>query len=175
MRDLLTYLGVALILALSAALAAPLLVDFDAWRPRIAEELSSVSGARVALDGPIALRLLPTPRLSAENLAVTGGFGEARAEHAFFELALPALIGGHLRVTAIRLDRADILVAADQARLGGDVPAQIDRLALHDSRLNLTQPGAPPLRIEGLELVAGAPSLAGPSKNMAHVSLEPPL
>jgi hypothetical protein len=162
MRDFLTYIGIALILLLSAALAAPFLIDFNAWRPRIAEELSSVSSARVALNGPIALRLLPTPRLSAEKIAVAGAFGEARAEHAFFELALPALIGGRLRFTAIRLDRADVSIAVDKVRPGGDVPAQIDRLALHDSRLTWTQPGAPPLRLEGLDLVAGAPSLAGP-------------
>jgi hypothetical protein len=166
MRDLLTYLGVALILLLSAALAAPLAVDFDAWRLRIAQQLSSASGARVALNGPIALRLLPTPRLSAENFALSGPYGAARADHAFFELALPALIGGRLKFTAIRLDRADISIAADAlgslARLGGDAPAQIDRLALHDSRLTLTQPGAPALRLEQFDLVAQAPSLAGP-------------
>ena len=47
-------------------------------------------------------------------------------------------------------------------RLPGGAEAQFDRLALHDAKLTLSQSGAPPLRLEGLDLVASAPSLAGP-------------
>jgi hypothetical protein len=170
MRDLLTYIGIALIVALSAALAAPFVIHFDVWRGRIADELSSVSGAKVTLGGPIALRLLPTPRLSAQKFGFIGDFGAVRARHAFFELALPALIQGRLRFAAVRLDGADIAIAMDKARLPG-AGAQFDRLALHDAKLTLSQSGAPPLRLEGLDLVAHAPSLAGPFQGRGAAGL----
>ena len=162
MRDLLTYIGIALIAVLSAALAAPFVIDFDDWRPQIADELSSVSGAQVTLGGPISMRLLPTPRLSAQKFGFARDFGSVRAENAFFELSLPSLIQGRLQFAAVRLDGADISIATDKARLPGGAEAQFDRLTLHDARLTLTQPGASPLRLENLDLAAQAPSLSGP-------------
>jgi len=147
MRDLLTYIGIALIAVLSAALAAPFVIDFDDWRPQIADELSSVSGAQVTLGGPISMRLLPTPRLSAQKFGFARDFGSVRAENAFFELSLPSLIQWRLQFAAVRLDGADISIATDKARLPGGAEAQFDRLTLHDARLTLTQPGASPLRL----------------------------
>ncbi len=113
---------------LSAALAAPLVIDFDHWRPQIAEKLSSASGAQVTLGGPISLRLLPTPRFSAQNFGLKGDFGAVRAENAFFELSLPSLLQGRLQFAAVRLDGADISIATDKARLPGGAEAQFDRL-----------------------------------------------
>ena len=85
-----------------------------------------------------------------------------RADNAFFELSLPSLIQGRLQFAAVRLDGAVLSVATDKARLPGDVAAQFDRLALHDAKLTLSRSGAPPLRLEGLDLVARTPSLSGP-------------
>jgi hypothetical protein len=45
MRDLLTYIGIAVIVLLTAAVAAPWLIDFDSYRGRLAEELTAASGA----------------------------------------------------------------------------------------------------------------------------------
>ena len=104
MRDLLTYIGIALIAVLSAALAAPFVIDFDHWRPQIADRLSSVSGAQVTLGGPISMRLLPTPRFSAQSFGLNSDFCAVRAENAFFELSLPSLIQGRLQFAAVRLD-----------------------------------------------------------------------
>ena len=144
MRDVLTYIGIALIAVLTAALAAPHIVDFDAYRGRFAEELASISGAQVALDGPIELRLLPTPQFSAHDIGVTGDLGSLRAKTAFFELSLPSLIQGRLQISTARLEGADISLAVDKLRnLGANAAAQIDDLALHDARLTLVQPGAP--------------------------------
>jgi uncharacterized protein involved in outer membrane biogenesis len=162
MRDLLTYIGIALIAVLSAALVAPFVIDFDDWRSEIADQLSSASGARVTLGGPISLRLLPTPRFSAQSFGLQSDFGAVRATNAFFELSLPSLIQGRMQFAAVRLDGADISIAIDKARLSGGAEAQFDRLALHDAKLTLSRSGAPPLRLEGLDLVAQAPSLSGP-------------
>ena len=163
MRDLLTYIGIALILALSAAVAAPLFIDFDAFRPRIAEELSQASGAQVLLDGPIALRFLPTPRFSAENLDLSGDFGHIRAKRAVFALALPGLLQGRLQFTRARLDDADVLVDADRARRPNLTAAvQFDDLTLRGARLAIRRGGAAALALEKLDLAARIPGPQGP-------------
>jgi hypothetical protein len=167
MRDLLTYVGIALILVLTAAVAAPFFIDFDAYRGRIAEELSSGLGAQVTLNGPISLRLLPTPRFSAENLQWSGDWGAVHAEKAFFELALPGLIGGRLQFSRARLDDCEITVETQKGWQKGSAEknlpaAQFDDLALHRAKVIFLRDGVPALRLEKLELAANAPSLAGP-------------
>ena len=163
MRDLLTYVGMALILLLTAAVAAPFFIDFDAYRRRIAEELSVASGVQVTLNGPISLRLLPTPRFAAEDLQWSGDWGAVHAEKAFFELALPGLIGGRLQFSRARLDDAEISVETQKGWAVKNLPAtQVDDLVLHRARVIFLRDGAPALRLENLELAANAPSLAGP-------------
>ena len=177
MRDVLTYIGIALIALLTAAFAAPFAVDFDAYRGRVGEELAAIIGAQVALDGPIDLRLLPTPRFSAQNLSVSGDLGALRARTALFELSFPALIQGKLQFSTARLDGADITLAVDKIRsLGKDLGpggagAQIDNFTLHDARLTLVQPGAPPLRLDIADLSAKASSLAGPFQGHGALTL----
>ena len=139
MRDLLTYIGIALIAVLSAALAAPFVIDFDDWRAADRRRAFAPPAARRSrLAVPISMRLLPTPRLSAQKFGFTGDFGAVRAESAFFELSLPSLIQGRLQFAAVRLDGADISIATDKARFPGGAEAQFDRLTLHDAKLTLT-------------------------------------
>ncbi|MGO9942358.1 MAG: hypothetical protein ACLPIC_06250 [Rhodoblastus sp.] len=163
MRDLLTYLGIALILALTAAVAAPFFIDFDAYRGRIAEELSAGLGAQVTLNGPISLRLLPTPRFSAEKLRWSGDWGSVKANKGFFELTLPGLIGGRLQFSRTRLDDCEIIIETQNLGAAKNLPAtQFDDLVLHRATVTFLRDGAPALRLENLELAGNAPSLAGP-------------
>ena len=163
MRDLLTYIGIALIALLTAAVAAPWLIDFDSYRGRLAEELAAASGAQVALNGPISLSLLPTPRFTAEDFQMSGDFGAIRAQKALFELSLPALIQGKLQFSQARLDDADIAIETEKNGLRL-LPAatQFDNLALHRANFSFLRGGAPALKLDGVELAASAPSLAGP-------------
>lgn len=172
MRDLLTYIGIGLIVLLSAALAAPYFIDFDAYRARIADGIASASGVRVALRGPISLRLLPTPQLSAQNFELSGGFGAVRAKTAFIELALPALIEGRLQFSQLRLDDSDIVVETEKAQ-ASDIAAavQFDNLLLHRARVTFPRAGAPALSANIVELAASAPSLAGPFKGRGALAI----
>lgn len=166
MRDLLTWIGIAAIALLSLLLAAPVLVDFDAYRGRVAEEFSSALGAKVALNGPISLSILPTPRFSAQNFALSGDFGSVKAEGAFFELSLPALMQGRLQFSAARLDGAEIATSVGVARrlFVSGAALQFDALALRNARLVLTESGAPPLVLDLPAFDGQAGSLAGPFK-----------
>ncbi len=64
MRYVLTIIAVALVVALTAALIAPFLIDWTAHRTEVEARLSAMTGANVTLTGPIAVRLLPTPYLA---------------------------------------------------------------------------------------------------------------
>ena len=163
MRDLLTYIGIALILALSAAFAAPLLFDFDSIRPRIAEELTQATGVPIRLDGPIAVRFLPTPRFSAENLETSGNGGRLRAGKALFALSLPALLRGKLLFSRALIEDAEIAIDADRARrpdLAGAL--QFDNLVLRRAHLTILRAGTPVADIANLDVAAQIPSLQGP-------------
>ena len=77
MRIALTIVAVALVAMLSTALIAPLLVDWSAHRSEIESRLAAMTGADIALSGPITLRLLPTPYLEVGAGSVSGK-GEGR-------------------------------------------------------------------------------------------------
>ena len=162
MRELLTYIGIGLIILLTAALAAPFLIDFDAHRARVAEEIASVSGAQVALNGPISLRLLPTPQFQAENIEVSGSAGSLRAKAAFLELSLPALIQGRLQFSQARCEICDMTIETATPIAAHAVALQFDQLVLRGARIALVRKGAPGLLVENLDLSANAPALDGP-------------
>jgi hypothetical protein len=163
MRDLLTYIGIALIVVLTAAFAAPYLLDFDAFRPRIAEQLSLASGAQVRLNGPVVLRFLPTPRFHAQNLDLSGDLGHLHVDKAQFALSLPGLLQGGLQFSQAELDGADIAIDADQARrLKMAAALQFDNLTVRRAHVTVARNGKTALDIAGLDVSAQIPSLAGP-------------
>ena len=84
MRIVLTIVAVALVAILSTALVAPLLVDWSAHRSEIESRLAAMTGADIALTGPIGLRLLPTPYLEVGAGSVSGkGEGAPRLSFEF--------------------------------------------------------------------------------------------
>jgi hypothetical protein len=170
MRDLLTYIGIGLIALLTAALAAPYLIDFEAHRARIAEEIASSSGAQVALNGPLSLRLLPTPQISADNVELSGSAGSLRAKSAFLELSLPALIQGRLQFSQARCEDCDISIETEKPIAANAAALQFDQLVLRGARITLLKTGAPGLVVEKLDLSASAPALDGPWRGQGAFS-----
>lgn len=181
MRETLTALAVLLVLALTAALVGPLWVDWTAHRGAIEHRLSEALGARVTVAGPLKLRLLPSPRLEAERLAVAGRDSAdpaLRAARARFELAAAPLIKGALRFVEARLDRPEIDLAAGA---GGSLvlpalaPAEAARVALEslelsDATLRLRDAaGAELWRLDHLNLALSAETLAGPFKGQGRL------
>ena len=64
MRNVLTIIAVVLVAVMSAALVAPMLIDWSAHRAEIEARLHAITGANVSLTGPVEVRLLPTPYLA---------------------------------------------------------------------------------------------------------------
>lgn len=111
MRDFLTIVAGLVILVLAAALALPPLVNWDVHRGWIESGLSRAFGQEVRTDGPISLRLLPTPRLRARRVRIgTAGSptGNADAMYLRAEIALTPLLSGEVRLLDARIGRAEI-------------------------------------------------------------------
>ncbi|MEJ1938320.1 AsmA family protein, partial [Nostoc sp. NIES-2111] len=108
MRDLLTGLAILLIIALSVALAGPYFVDWNSRRGEIEARISNYVGAPVTVRVPIALKLLPTPRLRLGDVqAVTPGDGpKLGVRQVVVEVSVMPLLRGDVLVTEALLDGA---------------------------------------------------------------------
>jgi len=63
-------LALALIAAIIAALAAPLFVDWNAWRPEFEQRAAALLGTPVTIRGPIEASILPTPAFVMRDVTV---------------------------------------------------------------------------------------------------------
>ncbi|HMN71755.1 MAG TPA: AsmA-like C-terminal region-containing protein [Rhodoblastus sp.] len=162
MREILTIVAACIVVALAAALVAPPFVDWTKHSAAIAQRLGANFGGRVALEGPVRLRLLPAPRLTAGALTAERPGLALRARATTLELSAPALLRGAFEFTEIALDHAE--VALDPARLdvvgARDARVAVARFQLSDATVRIA--GAAPLTFEHVEMSGAADTLAGP-------------
>jgi uncharacterized protein involved in outer membrane biogenesis len=173
-RFFLTIVAVSLVLILSAALVAPLFIDWSAHRAEIEQRLSAWTGSEVALAGPIRVSLLPTPYLETGPGSIAGAGEDSprlEFEQARLELALLKLASGAVRFADIELAKPVLTVsrAADGALRLPVFPAAeaetvgFDRLAVEGGRIRIAARSAGAAReFDNVRLVADASSLAGP-------------
>ena len=180
MRQFLTFIAVLLILALTAALVAPLFIDWSRHRGQIEAELSAVVGAPVVVAGPIDIRFLPTPYLMLKDVTIAaapGGPAALVCKSLQLEVALASLPSGGVRFTLARVDHpaltlvrhADGAVDLPRWRLqvaGGRIA--LDRLVVEGGRLTLTGGDQKPLDV-AVDLDASAASLAGPFRGTGRI------
>lgn len=122
MRRWLPAAALGLLACLAAALwLGPRFLDWEPWRPQIAEIASARLGRPVVLDGPITLALLPQPRVEAASVtigpAADGMVVDARAMR--LRLDLGALVAG-------RLEPREIAILGGEIRLPwppGELPS----------------------------------------------------
>ncbi len=102
-------LGALGLLVLAAALALPVLIDVNRYRPLIASRIQEATGRSVTL-GTISFHLLPSPGLTVAPLAVSDsarypGRDALRAQSLSIHLGLVGLLRGQLTITSITLRR----------------------------------------------------------------------
>jgi hypothetical protein len=184
LRDLLTGLAILLIIALSAALAGPYFVDWNARRGDIEARISNYLGAPVTIRGPIDLKLLPTPRLRLGDVqAITPGEGpKLGARQVVVEVSVMPLLRGDVLVTEALLAgaRLDARMAPDGTIDGmGEFVAglrrsagaiSIERLSIRDGVLALADPAAGRTHLlDDIDVEADAASLVGPWRATGQV------
>lgn len=139
-----TILAIVILLVsfVAALLAAPSFIDWNPYRPAIAAWASQQAGRPVALDGPIALTLLPSPALSVQNLRISdveggGGADLLHAARMTAQLNLWPLLAGRAEVTQVVLSQADIVLetAADGSGNWRRGPSALPQPAADDSWL----------------------------------------
>ena len=117
MQTTLLGLAIAIILALLAALVAPLVVDWNHFRATFENEASRLTGLSVHVTGTIDARILPTPRIKLRNVE----FGEAgrqpllRAGALDLEVRLGPLVRGEVQATEAHLVAPQINLALDRS------------------------------------------------------------
>jgi len=183
-RTVLTLIAVILVTALTAALIAPLFVDWSAQRGLIQAALSRRIGAPVVIAGPIKVRLLPTPYLTLAQVTVGDSRSPAepslRSEGMRFEMALGGLLGGQIRFTEVTLDqpvahfalgggKSLAVWSAEVAGLARRVA--LDRIVVRQGRLDIDRAGAAPIAFVDVALDASAKSLVGPFRGSGEASL----
>ena len=103
------YFGILLVLAVIGLLAAPFVIDWNAYRPRLEAYGQKLTGRSVSIDGPISTRLFPWPRLTADRVRVANppGFSDAdfaTAQRITIRMTLAGLLQGSLDVESIDIE-----------------------------------------------------------------------
>ena len=184
------------ILALLAVVVAalflvPAFLDWERFKPEITERLEAVTGRAVAIDGAVAVSILPVPKITVADLRIANVPGAAAAEMARIKsvdlaLALGPLLGGEIALTSlafiepvIELERSAggrpnwlFGESSGEVRDGADTgetepatlePARIDSTTIRNGTIVFRHgDGRAPERIERIDAVLTARSLDGP-------------
>ncbi len=181
MRESLTVLAILLIVVLTTALVGPYFIDWNAHRGEVEARLSDLLGARVAVAGPIDLKLLPRPILRMQQVRFQGdkpGDGRLSADRLDVELTLTAVLRGDIEFADAEITRPHLAltVAPDRSVIlpsfGATHPSRVSivRLTVHDGTLALNAAdGTAITALTGLEGEGDADTLAGPFKFAGHV------
>ncbi|MFG1478822.1 AsmA family protein [Xanthobacter sp. V4C-4] len=173
MQGILISLATALTLAILGAFAAPLVVDWNAWRGTFEREIGRTLGVPVVIRGDIAAELLPAPRLTLKDVTlgdVVSTGGTVRQFQA--ELSLGALMRGEVEATGVSLLRPHLRIVIDSnGRLalptgaGRAADIGIARLEVRDGALDLLDRASDQtFALSDLDLRGEARSLSGPFK-----------
>ncbi len=114
----LTTLALIVAIVLAVALLVPALTDWEEQRASLEAQLAQVVGGPVALAGPVSVRLLPSPRLTAARVSLADGEGRLVIEGASLhaELSLWPLFANRVVVTRISLAGGEIRLSGGIAR-----------------------------------------------------------
>src|ERR1700761_8317128 len=118
-------IGIAIILALVAALAAPFVVDWNQYRSAFEDEAGRLTGLTVHVNGAIDARILPSPMIKLRNVEF-GAPDRAqllRAGTLELEVGLGPLFRGLVQAS-------DVRIIAPVLNLGLDASGAIDWPAL---------------------------------------------
>jgi large subunit ribosomal protein L24 len=167
-------LAIAIILALLAALVAPLVVDWNHYRTAFENEASRLTGLSVRVTGAIDARILPTPRIKLRNVEVgeAGREPRLRAGSLDLEVRLGPLIRGEVQATEARLVTPQIDLALDRSgAIDWPVPTRtwraddlsISRLRIEDGSIVLADAASGSrLTLQKLSFDGDIRSLLGP-------------
>lgn len=115
MKKILIAALAGLVVLAGILLAAPSLIDWNAYKGAIAERISQTTGRRVELRGDVGFTLLPSPALTVRDARLANAAGAAepdmvRLKKLDARVALGPLLSGRIQVESIRLVEPTIVV-----------------------------------------------------------------
>ncbi len=176
MQTTLLTLGIAVILALVAALVGPAVIDWEQYHAEVEEQASRIVGVPVRVKGTIDVRLLPTPSVTLGDVQIgpADSSRKVSARGLSMELSLGNLMRGEFRANQVTLDRPEVRAGLDKngvlsipgLALNFDPDRlAIERLTITDGLLVLTDAASgTTLALEGLSASGDVGSLVGPFK-----------
>ncbi|MFN4127274.1 AsmA family protein [Pannonibacter indicus] len=172
--------GVAIILALLAALVGPLFVDWTAYRSTFERYAGEALGHKVTVLGKADMSLLPAPALTFTDVRVGDAENPLLSVSRFqMRVELPSLLKGEIRVVEMRLDRPQANLALDEygrldwlmerseAGLARVDPKNVafDQIEVNNGSVTLSDArDGGSRKIENVNVVVSARSLNGPFK-----------
>ncbi|MDF1722640.1 MAG: AsmA-like C-terminal region-containing protein [Minwuia sp.] len=157
MRVLMAVVAGVALLVVAGLFAAPFLIDADSYRDGIAAEAETLLDQPVRMDGPVSFRLLPTPRLRAENVSVGAADGDLPSfltiQAVDIRLSIASLLLGDVvanRVT-LRGPHVRLVTLANATRNHAGLIVLASRLNGHPDRA--TGAAAPDLRTSAVRHV----------------------
>jgi uncharacterized protein involved in outer membrane biogenesis len=114
--------GLVLVVVVAGALFA-MTFDPNTQKDRIIDAVRRATGRELVLAGPLKLSMGWTPRLEAEDAALSNRAGGSRPQMATVArleatVALMPLLSGRIEIESVTLDRPDILLETDAQGIG---------------------------------------------------------
>lgn len=189
MRKVAIISGTILILLVLGALVAPGFVDWNAYRPRIAEVIKHATGRDLVIAGDLKLTILPSPSLSADDIRLASVPGAAsldmvRLAALRVHVAFAPLLSGRVEVRSITLIEPVVELESladgraswrfdlpgDRAASDGPPPISLDDIAIERGTIVYRGDGTIE-RLERVQAKLSAQSLTGPFKAMGTATL----
>tara|TARA_R110000782_G_scaffold138087_6_gene230665 strand:+ start:1205 stop:4345 length:3141 start_codon:yes stop_codon:yes gene_type:complete len=174
-----TWIGFGAVAGTAAVVATvPYFIDWNWFKPQLVTAVEDATGYDVEVAGSIGFSLLPSPRLSAEGVTVTG-FGPSReplvkAQKLSAAVAFLPLLSKRAEVKYIALETPVVRIInyADGTNNWSD-PAKVDKgssggeLSIEDFRIEkgtfiLQSPEGEPTRVDDIDMNVAIASAAGP-------------
>ena len=172
MQNLLLTIASAIILAIAAAFAAPLVIDWTQWRSTFEAQAARAIGVPVAIRGKIDAQILPTPKLVLRDIAIgsdaTGTgltIGEVQGTFQLSALFRGAFVADHLTLITPRgrlvLDTGGKLALPAKSTAPAGFTAS--RLTVQNGTLDVTdRTSGRALKLSDIDLAGDVGGIAGP-------------
>lgn len=165
--------------AVIVVVAAPSFVNWNNYKSDIANQIHQLTGRELIIAGDISVKVLPAPRLVAENVSLSSLDGAAHPDLVSLrsvevQVALAPLITGQIRVQTVRLvePRIYLEVLADGRSTWEIVPPSTDTEVRDQQTAEGADPapvensGAPAIVIDAFEIVNGRISYEDPASDV---------
>ncbi len=176
------YIGVLLVVAVVAALAAPYVVDWGRYRATIEAYGSDLAGRKVVVAGPISARVFPWPRLTLQDVRVANVAGGSAkeflsAERVDIRMSLSGFLSGSILVEGIEVTKPRIAIermvsgtgnwrvvsSPNLLKSGLLSHIKLDHITVRNGTINLVDARRGGMaEVDNIELILSSPALGGP-------------